>query len=76
MGCLLGIIGLIYAAGLPDVSKKKNKKKADSEAIISQAEVRLEEGEDVDKNVKICPKCGWQIFEEDETCPNCGKKVK
>lgn len=29
-----------------------------------------------DIGIKLCKKCGYQLFPEDTVCPNCGTKVK
>ena len=70
IGFLLGIIGLIYSAGLPDINKKKIKKQSNKEIVL---ENDIDEyGEDF----LLCKNCGMQIFEDEKTCPNCGKPKK
>ena len=98
IGFFLGVIGLIYAAGLPDRKGSKIVETEDGETLIvteedddfEDAEEEIEEEESCSNKIRedietenenvngvtICEECGWQIFEEDETCPNCGKKVK
>ncbi len=70
LGFLLGILGLIYAAGRPNINSSKIIKNEDGETLI------VSDGEDVVKEEKysFCPNCGWQIFDEEESCSNCGYK--
>ena len=70
IGFLLGIIGLIYSAGLPDVNKKKIKKQA--KEIIIESE---EDGKDFE-SYTICKNCGFQIFDDEKKCSNCGNPKK
>ncbi len=74
IGFLFGIIGLIYSAGLPDISKKKIIKK-DNEQIIEQVEDLPEEQVNNGKYI-LCKKCGFPIWEDEEQCSNCGWKKK
>ena len=71
LGFVLGLIGLIYCAGLPDITKKKIKKQANNESIIENetenVNVEIEE-------VVFCKKCGNQIFDDEKKCSNCGEK--
>ncbi len=75
IGFLLGIIGLIYTAGLPDMKLRKvhvneNKKLSNKQKDLIEEEIEDEE------EVKICPNCGWQIFNDEKTCSNCGYKIR
>ena len=69
IGFLLGIIGLIYSAGLPDITKKKIIKQSNKESVIEYEEIN----DDVE-DIVICKKCGNQIFEDETKCSNCGEK--
>ncbi len=69
IGFLLGIIGLIYSAGLPDKSKKQITIK-DNEQIIES----IREEDDEIEDIEICPKCGNQIFSDEDKCSNCGRE--
>lgn len=35
-----------------------------------------QEKDEVEKNIKICPYCGYQIFPDEDSCSNCGKTYK
>ena len=62
-------MGLIYCAGLPDISNKKIIKNKKNESVIETEE----ENCDVEE-VTICKNCGYQIFENEAKCSNCGQK--
>ena len=91
IGYLFGLMGLIYAAGLPNLAVSKVITNDEGETIIMNSSSLIEEDEEQqfsdweeekvilgeDKNVQICPVCGWQIFPEEDCCSNCGsKKIK
>ena len=69
IGFLLGIMGLIYCAGLPDTSKKKIVKNNKNESVIETEEIN----DDIEE-VVICKNCGNQIFADEKNCSNCGQK--
>ncbi len=62
IGFLLGIIGLIYSAGLPDISKNEKEKFKDLTKEQSNA------------SYIFCNKCGFPIYEDENKCSNCGYK--
>lgn len=77
VGFLLGFIGLIYSAGLPDITNKKLIKDDHNETIIISDDTN-----DLDDNLSNlaktdeCPNCFSKISEKDSECPNCGYKLK
>ena len=62
LGFWLGIMGLIYAAGLPDNSQKSIDLKS------SQQQAKDENGEPIN----ICPYCGHRIETNATICDKCG----
>ncbi len=75
VGFFLGIIGLIYSAGLPDISKKENE---NDQKII---EKKIEKFKDLTKEQAnapyiFCKNCGFPIYEDENECANCGYKKK
>ncbi len=72
IGFFLGIIGLIYAAGRPNVNTSKIVKNEDGETVIinQNEQIQLEE-----EQYEICPNCGWQVFQNEDSCSNCGAKI-
>ena len=72
LGFLLGIVGLVYSAGLPDISKKKTTKKS-KEQDTEKTEELTEEQANKGKYI-LCPKCGFPIWEDEDQCSNCGYK--
>ena len=72
IGFLLGIIGLIYSAGLPDVSKKKITQK-DKEQFIERAD-ELPEEPGNGEEYELCENCGFPVYKDEERCSNCGHK--
>ncbi len=75
IGFLLGVIGLIYAAGRPNAKQFKITETNDGNKIITvvnENETATEETE----VINICPKCGWQVLPEDEECSKCGNNLK
>ena len=74
IGFVFGILGLIYTAGLPDISKKRIVKK-NKKQILENDE---EELEDNDKNEQYiyCENCGFSIWDDEKKCSNCGKSKK
>ena len=70
VGFLLGLIGLIYAAGRPNINSSRVVKTDEGETII------LNDADETPQEEKynLCPNCGWQIFEGEESCSNCGYK--
>ena len=73
IGFLLGIIGLIFAAGLPDSKQYKITNSTDGKTFITPTDEDFDSVEDV---TSLCPECGYQTFPEDEECPNCGHKLR
>ncbi len=73
IGFLLGIFGLIYSAGLPDISKKKIIKR-DNEQVIEKIEKKeiLPKEEEDNGNYIVCKCCGFPIYEDEKVCSNCG----
>ena len=85
---LLGVLALIYAAGLPDLILRKSleqQKEATSRSMRSVLKQKTDEkepsnSEDMHQAKRlathkwICPKCG-QFISEDE-CPFCGHRTK
>ncbi|MBD5631624.1 MAG: hypothetical protein HDP34_00115 [Clostridia bacterium] len=47
---------------------------------ISEKEIKLAEtATEIDlenAGIKFCKECGYQLFLEDKTCPNCGQKIE
>jgi len=96
-GFFLGIIGLIYSAGLPVSYEKRYKTKKDQGLSLyelqnngkyngnnslsasktqSHKSNKNDEREEATQNYRICKKCGWQVFDDEEICSNCGLEVK
>ena len=74
LGFLLGIIGLIYSAGLPDRAQKeivKDNKTNKIKVVVKDEEISQEE--DNDDNYILCKKCGFPIYEDETKCSNCGE---
>ncbi len=72
IGFLLGIVGLIYSAGLPDKSQKTIIKKGKTQIIknsTDDADLKTE-----NDNYILCKKCGFPIYEDEDRCSNCGEK--
>ena len=63
LGFFLGIIGLIYSAGLPINKKEKNKE-------IS-APIKPKNNE-----YKFCKKCGFPVYSDETKCSNCNTPIK
>ena len=77
VGLFLGIIGLLYSVGLPDVSRKKLTQDASGATIIDS----VDNGTDNDSNkdseeskYSICPECGFPVYDDETHCSNCGKE--
>lgn len=76
IGFLLGYIGLIYAAGLPDATNKKIVKNDEGEEeLVSEEEEEAVDPENA-PSADECPACFAKVSPEDEECPNCGRKLK
>ena len=61
----MGLIGLIYAAGRPNINSSRIVKNDEGETIIlNDADETPQE-----ENYNLCPNCGWQIFEGEESKP-------
>ena len=78
MGFLLGYIGLIYSAGLPDATSKRIVKTDENEELlIPEDEEKEEEIDPVNLPQKNeCPACFAKISPSDTECPNCGYRLK
>ena len=90
IGFLFGIIGLIYSAGLPDLSNKKDATQENEfvsceescfptdDECTEEQEIKLGVNDiDIDGNHFIyCEKCGFPIYNDEVECNNCGNKVK
>lgn len=78
VGFLLGYIGLIYSAGLPDVRNKKVVKDGKNETVIVSDEDNDEDEIDPENLPKKneCPNCFSKVSPTDNVCPNCGFKLK
>lgn len=84
LGFLLGIAGLVYSAGLPDIRAKKVTRNEFGEMIViseeDEAPAEEEQGTAADpanqpaKNE--CPNCFAKLSPDDQVCPNCGFKIK
>ena len=83
IGFFFGIIALIYSAGLPDKAPRKITKDENGEYIVTRLPIDEtdEESYTPDNNIlqsneklTICPECGYQIFEDEDECSNCGYK--
>lgn len=61
---LLGVMYLIYCAGLPLSDQIKN---------YDSDQARNSNIETAEK-ISICQNCGYQIFEDEKFCKNCGKQ--
>ena len=78
VGFLLGYIGLIYSAGLPDVRNKKVVKDGKNETVIVSDEDDDEDEIDPANLPKKneCPNCFAKVSPGDSVCPNCGFKLR
>ena len=84
LGFLLGIAGLVYSAGLPDIRAKKVIRNEQGEIFLvpeeNEASASEEQGTAADpanqpaKNE--CPNCFAKLSPDDQVCPNCGFKIK
>ena len=61
-----GILSPVYIVAL------KRKRQKDNTKIENMTYEELVNGE----HVVPCPKCGYQIFDDDKVCPNCGHKIE
>ena len=58
-----------------DIYEEIDYKKLEANTTIESRSLQeIQEGE-ID-GITLCKKCGYQIFEEDEECPNCHTKIK
>ena len=69
VGFFFGIMGLIYAAGLPDRKKSKIITNDKGETIIDN------DNNEISDFIDICPNCGSKIFPDERVCYNCGYKI-
>lgn len=81
LGLFLGIIGLIYAVGLPMQTNEclTNNKKENIEVFTELNNVIQEEVIEIDtdapvENYTTCSNCGFPIYEDETECSNCGTK--
>lgn len=76
IGFLLGFVGLIYSAGLPDVRNKKVVKIDNNEEVIVSEDEEEEEDSINKPDLNECPNCFTKISKNDSECSNCGFKLK
>ncbi len=81
LGLFLGIIGLIYAVGLPMQTNEylTNNKKENIEVVTELNNDIQEEVIEIDtdapvENYTTCSNCGFPIYEDETECSNCGTK--
>ncbi len=63
LGLLLGLIYLLYSVGLPAITEN-----------MDNNEMQIEEENEKEPFI-LCKKCGYQIFDDEKICSNCGEKV-
>ena len=91
MGFFLGIVGLIYAAGLPDKNvisaisrmEKRVRQISQNNNKETYKDSNTENCNDNIKNIEetktvrytICPVCGCRVYDDEEYCCSCGYKI-
>lgn len=73
IGFLLGIVGLIYSAGLPDLANKKISKHGEKPVIK-----KIDNSNEATESNKFvyCKNCGFPVYDDESKCSNCGNKIK
>lgn len=59
-----------------DILERKGGKKKAVDIQQKSIDSIVDSIESLNEHFVLCKKCGYQIFDDDKECPNCGNKIK